>query len=172
MSFSLLHPREQLAAIMGRIYRQELTTLTGGNLSILDENGEFCVTTHSQTNLVVDVTGPRALATTPPGDVTARALGPVTFRFDDGAELLEVPPAVVPWMGTRLPVGGGFQAVCARCSGLYLGAVAGLFAAARERAGSERTLAVALNPKDPVVVRAEWAPMATLCPSPSPAAGR
>jgi len=29
-----------------------------------------------------------------------------------------------------LPVGDGFQSICARCSGLYLGAVAGLFAAA------------------------------------------
>ena len=29
-----------------------------------------------------------------------------------------------------LPVGGGFQSICARCSGLYFGAVAGLFAAA------------------------------------------
>jgi len=29
-----------------------------------------------------------------------------------------------------LPVGDGFQAVCARCSGLYLGAVAGLFVSA------------------------------------------
>jgi len=29
-----------------------------------------------------------------------------------------------------LPVGDGFQAVCARCSGLYLGAVAGLFVGA------------------------------------------
>ena len=28
-----------------------------------------------------------------------------------------------------LPVGGGFQAICARCSGLYFGGVAGLFAA-------------------------------------------
>ena len=44
MSFSLLHPREQLAAIMGRIYRQELTTLTGGNLSILDEAGDLWIT--------------------------------------------------------------------------------------------------------------------------------
>ena len=44
MSFSLLHPREQLAAIMGRIYNQELTTLTGGNLSILDKQGNLWIT--------------------------------------------------------------------------------------------------------------------------------
>jgi L-fuculose-phosphate aldolase len=44
MPFSLLHPREQLSAIMGRIYRQDMTTLTGGNLSIRDEAGDLWIT--------------------------------------------------------------------------------------------------------------------------------
>jgi L-fuculose-phosphate aldolase len=42
--FSTLSPREQLAAIMARIYRQGMTTLTGGNLSILEENGDLWIT--------------------------------------------------------------------------------------------------------------------------------
>jgi L-fuculose-phosphate aldolase len=44
MLFSLFPPREQLAAIMARIYRQGMTTLTGGNLSILEENGDLWIT--------------------------------------------------------------------------------------------------------------------------------
>jgi len=44
MSFSLRHPREQLAAVMGRLYRQDMTTLTGGNLSMLDETGDLWIT--------------------------------------------------------------------------------------------------------------------------------
>jgi L-fuculose-phosphate aldolase len=44
MRFSLLHPREQLAVLMARIYRQGMTTLTGGNLSIRDEAGDLWIT--------------------------------------------------------------------------------------------------------------------------------
>ncbi|MCL7454258.1 MAG: class II aldolase/adducin family protein [Anaerolineae bacterium] len=44
MRFDLLHPREQLVQIMGRIYRYGLTTTSGGNLSVLDENGDLWIT--------------------------------------------------------------------------------------------------------------------------------
>lgn len=44
MKFSLLHPREQLITIMERIYGFEMTTTSGGNLSILDENGDIWIT--------------------------------------------------------------------------------------------------------------------------------
>jgi L-fuculose-phosphate aldolase len=44
MNFHCLHPRQQLANIMHRIYRQGMTTLSGGNLSILDENGDMWIT--------------------------------------------------------------------------------------------------------------------------------
>jgi len=44
MKFDLLHPREQLVQIMDRIYRYGLTTTSGGNLSILDENGDLWIT--------------------------------------------------------------------------------------------------------------------------------
>jgi L-fuculose-phosphate aldolase len=44
MHFSLLHPRDQLVAIMNRIYRNGMTTLSGGNLSILEENGDMWIT--------------------------------------------------------------------------------------------------------------------------------
>jgi L-fuculose-phosphate aldolase len=39
-----LHPAEQLVRIMDRIYRQGLTTTSGGNLSILDERGDLWIT--------------------------------------------------------------------------------------------------------------------------------
>jgi len=39
-----MHPAEQLALIIGRIYRGGLTTTSGGNLSIMDENGDMWIT--------------------------------------------------------------------------------------------------------------------------------
>lgn len=39
-----LHPAEQIVAAMDRIYRQGLTTTSGGNLSILDERGHLWIT--------------------------------------------------------------------------------------------------------------------------------
>jgi L-fuculose-phosphate aldolase len=43
-AFSLLHPRDQLVAIMERIYAHEMTTTSGGNLSVRDENGDVWIT--------------------------------------------------------------------------------------------------------------------------------
>ena len=44
MKFDLLHPRDQLVNIMNRIYHNEMTTLSGGNLSIKDDNGDMWIT--------------------------------------------------------------------------------------------------------------------------------
>lgn len=44
MQFSLLSPREQLVRIMNRIYYGGMTTLSGGNLSILDSQGNIWIT--------------------------------------------------------------------------------------------------------------------------------
>jgi len=44
MELSLLHPREQLTMMLARIYRYGMTTTSGGNLSILDENGDLWIT--------------------------------------------------------------------------------------------------------------------------------
>jgi len=44
MKFHLLHPRVQLVMIMNRIYHGGMTTLSGGNLSIKDDNGDIWVT--------------------------------------------------------------------------------------------------------------------------------
>ena len=40
----LMHPAEQIALIIGRIYRRKMTTTSGGNLSILDDNGDMWIT--------------------------------------------------------------------------------------------------------------------------------
>jgi L-fuculose-phosphate aldolase len=40
----LMHPREQITMIISRIYRRGLTTTSGGNISIIDENGDIWVT--------------------------------------------------------------------------------------------------------------------------------
>lgn len=44
MRFEKMHPADQLVAIMARIYRGGMTTTSGGNLSILDENGDIWIT--------------------------------------------------------------------------------------------------------------------------------
>jgi L-fuculose-phosphate aldolase len=44
MDLERLHPRDQLVAIMNRIYQRGMTTLSGGNLSIMDENVDVWIT--------------------------------------------------------------------------------------------------------------------------------
>jgi L-fuculose-phosphate aldolase len=44
MKFSLLHPREQIVTLMERIYGYGMTTTSGGNLSILDDDGHLWIT--------------------------------------------------------------------------------------------------------------------------------
>ena len=44
MQFDQLSPREQLVRVMNRIYYGEMTTLSGGNLSILDDDGKLWIT--------------------------------------------------------------------------------------------------------------------------------
>lgn len=43
MDFTLLHPAEQIVMIMERIYGYGMTTTSGGNLSILDEEGNIWI---------------------------------------------------------------------------------------------------------------------------------
>ena len=44
MRLTDLHPAEQLTRAMDRVYQQELTTASGGNISILDDNGDIWIT--------------------------------------------------------------------------------------------------------------------------------
>ena len=44
MSFSLLHPRDQIVDTMARIYAHNMTTTSGGNVSVRDENGDIWIT--------------------------------------------------------------------------------------------------------------------------------
>ncbi|MBC8125915.1 MAG: class II aldolase/adducin family protein [Gloeobacteraceae cyanobacterium ES-bin-144] len=44
MNFELLHPRDQIVATMERIYGHDMTTTSGGNISIRDENGDVWIT--------------------------------------------------------------------------------------------------------------------------------
>ncbi|MBV9672972.1 MAG: class II aldolase/adducin family protein [Verrucomicrobia bacterium] len=43
-AFSFLHPRDQIVAIMERIYAHEMTTTSGGNISVRDEGGDVWIT--------------------------------------------------------------------------------------------------------------------------------
>ncbi len=44
MNFEMLHPADQLVMLMERVYNYGMTTTSGGNLSILDENGDIWIT--------------------------------------------------------------------------------------------------------------------------------
>ena len=44
LKFDLLHPADQLVMIMDRIYGYGMTTTSGGNLSIMDDNGDIWIT--------------------------------------------------------------------------------------------------------------------------------
>lgn len=44
MNINLLHPADQLVMMMNRIYNYGMTTTSGGNLSILDDNGDVWIT--------------------------------------------------------------------------------------------------------------------------------
>jgi L-fuculose-phosphate aldolase len=43
-AFSFLHPKDQIVAIMERIYAHEMTTTSGGNISVRDESGDVWIT--------------------------------------------------------------------------------------------------------------------------------
>ena len=43
-NIKLEHPREQITRIISRIYKRGMTTTSGGNISIIDENGDIWVT--------------------------------------------------------------------------------------------------------------------------------
>ena len=44
MNLDMLHPADQLVMFMERIYGYGMTTTSGGNLSILDDNGDIWIT--------------------------------------------------------------------------------------------------------------------------------
>jgi L-fuculose-phosphate aldolase len=44
MKYEYLHPRDELAVTLERIYNYKMTTTSGGNLSIIDENGDIWIT--------------------------------------------------------------------------------------------------------------------------------
>ncbi|WP_411827620.1 class II aldolase/adducin family protein [Luteolibacter sp. AS25] len=43
MNFELLHPRDQIQLTMARIYGREMTTTSGGNISVRDEDGNIWI---------------------------------------------------------------------------------------------------------------------------------
>lgn len=47
MNFTYLHPAEQIIMIINRIYKKQMTTTSGGNLSILDDDGDLWITPSS-----------------------------------------------------------------------------------------------------------------------------
>jgi L-fuculose-phosphate aldolase len=40
----LMHPRDQIALVISRIYKRGMTTTSGGNISVIDESGDIWVT--------------------------------------------------------------------------------------------------------------------------------
>ena len=44
LDVNFMHPAEQIAVIIKRIYRSGMTTTSGGNVSIRDDNGDIWIT--------------------------------------------------------------------------------------------------------------------------------
>jgi L-fuculose-phosphate aldolase len=44
LDIKLMHPAEQINIVIGRVYRNGMTTTSGGNISIKDENGDIWIT--------------------------------------------------------------------------------------------------------------------------------
>ncbi len=44
LNVEMMHPRDQIIVIINKIYKNGLTTTSGGNISIIDENGDIWVT--------------------------------------------------------------------------------------------------------------------------------
>ncbi len=44
MKYEYMHPRDELALTLERIYNYKMTTTSGGNLSIKDDNGDIWIT--------------------------------------------------------------------------------------------------------------------------------
>lgn len=44
MDYKFMHPAEQIVLIINRIYRKQMTTTSGGNLSIMDSDGNIWIT--------------------------------------------------------------------------------------------------------------------------------
>lgn len=44
MNYEYMHPRDEIALTLERIYNYKMTTTSGGNLSIIDENGDIWIT--------------------------------------------------------------------------------------------------------------------------------
>src|SRR5210317_2585017 len=43
-NIKLVHPRDQITEIISRIYKRGMTTTSGGNISIIDDNEDIWVT--------------------------------------------------------------------------------------------------------------------------------
>ena len=44
LDIRLMHPRDQIVLIISRIYRKGMTTTSGGNISIIDDQGDIWIT--------------------------------------------------------------------------------------------------------------------------------
>ena len=44
LNCELMHPSDQIALIISRVYRRGMTTTSGGNISIIDEYGDIWIT--------------------------------------------------------------------------------------------------------------------------------
>ena len=44
LNTTMMHPREQIALVIARIYRRALTTTSRGNVSMIDDNGDVWIT--------------------------------------------------------------------------------------------------------------------------------
>ena len=51
LDINLMHPRDQIVLIISRIYRNGMTTTSGGNVSVIDDQGDIWITPSGIKNL-------------------------------------------------------------------------------------------------------------------------
>jgi len=85
MNFSCLHPRDQIVATMERIYRRNMTTTSGGNISIHDENDDKWMTLRSSPQKADQIASFRleVLEATAAAIIQGRPLGPISPMSDE-----------------------------------------------------------------------------------------
>ncbi len=123
MNFHTLHPAEQLTEIMKRIYARRLTTTSGGNLSIKDNNGNVWITpggtdkgTLTQEDIICIRADAAVLGRHRPSSEYPFHLKIYETRKDVRAILHAHPPALVAFSIVRkIPDTALLPSVCLEC---------------------------------------------------------
>ncbi|HAK93669.1 MAG TPA: hypothetical protein DCM87_01340 [Planctomycetes bacterium] len=101
MNFALMHPRDQIVMLMERIYGYGMTTTSGGNLSVLDDEGSIWITPagvdrkYMQPEDLVMIEGGKAERGTTPSRSVKLHQRIYELHADIGAVMIAHPPSIM-----------------------------------------------------------------------------